>query len=137
MHLHLYVLYFLYIGLLVAPKNPPKLISVLRVDDNKALNISWDAIIPNRSKGEGDIFDYEIQYRNIIQYRNKKILLATATEQVSGTWVYIDGLYFKGVYEVRVRCVVIVQSVPLDTMYEGSPWSEWVESKGESNTPGK
>lgn len=115
------------IDLLVAPNYSPNLTSVLRVNNNTALNISWDPIIPDHSKGEGDIFDYEIQYRN------KKIPLAKATEQVSGTWVYIDGLYSKGVYEVRIRCVVMKQSIPLTTDYEGGPWSEWVESTGESS----
>ena len=129
--MHKYVLYFLCIDLLIAPKYSPKLISYLRVDDNKALNISWEAIIPDRSKGEGDIFNYEIEYSN------KKIPLVMTKERVSGTWVYIDGLYFRGVYKFHIRCVVIIQSVPLVTMYEEGPWSEWVESKGESNTPGK
>ena len=125
------VLYYLCIDLPVAPNYPPDHISVIRVDNNTALNISWDPIIPDHSKGEGDIFDYEIQYRN------KKIPLAMATEQVSGTWVYIDGLYFKGVYEVRIRCVVMNQSIPLTTDYERGPWSKWVESTGESSAAGK
>ena len=58
-------------------------------------------------------------------------------EQVSNNWVYIEGLYSEGSYEVRVRCVVMVQSIPLPTKFENGPWSEWKESEGAHVTAGK
>lgn len=104
----------------------------MRTDDFKALKISWDPIIPDHTKGEGDIFSYEVEYRN------KKIRNAIVSEQVFGNSAYIEGLYFVGVYEVRVRCVVIVQSIPLPTLYMKGRWSDWVESRGqEPVTPGE
>ena len=121
----------MYINLPAAPDYAPTLIHVWRSHDDKALNVSWAAIIPDHSKGEGDIFDYEIEYRN------KKIDNAAVLEQVSGTWVYIEGLYSKGVYEVRVRCIVMVQSIPMAMEYEKGPWSEWQESDGAPVTAGK
>ena len=115
----------------VAPTHAPEKNSVFRTVDNKALNISWSAIIPNHTKGEGDMFGYEIEYRN------KKTDNATVMEHVYGTWVYIEGLYGEGVYEVHVRCVVMVQSISLPTKFEKGPWSGWVQSEGEYVTAGK
>ena len=123
---HLFVYWFVF----VAPNNSPKIISVLRTDNNKALNISWSAIIPNHSRGEGDMFGYEIEYRN------KKIDNATIMEHVYGTWVYIEGLNGEGAYEFHVRCVVMVQSIPLPTKFERGPWSHWMLSEGEHVTAG-
>ena len=94
--------------------------------------ISWKAIIANHSNGEGDAFRYEIEYRN------KKIDDAAVLEQMSSIPVYIEGLSSEAVYEVRVRCMVMVQSIPLPTEYERGPWSDWIESDGHGHvTAGK
>lgn len=111
----------------IVPNHAPKLVSVLRTNDNKTLKISWSAIIPNHTNGEGDVVGYEIEYRN------KKIDSAIVIERVLSTPVYIEGLSSEGIYEVRVRCMVMTQSVPLRTMYEKGPWSAWVES-GQEHT---
>jgi len=115
----------------IAPKNPPKSVIVSRYDGDKIMDISWDAIVPDHTNGEGDIISYEIEYRN------KNISKATTLEQVPNSPVNIEGLYPEGVYEVHVRCVVMIQSIPLPTEYEMGPWSEWVESKGFSTSTGK
>lgn len=117
------------LGLIVAPNYAPTL-TVVRYDDNKVLSVSWNPVIPDHRKGEGNMFGYEIEYRN------KKIVNATVLEQVLGTSVQIEGLYSEGVYEVHVRCVVVVQSLPLSTEYERGPWSEWVESDGSTAPTG-
>ena len=110
--------------LVLAPNDAPKDISIIRTDDNKALNISWSPITPDHSKGQGDMFGYEIEYRN------KKVENATVMEHVYATWVYIEGLNSEGAYEVHVRCVVMVQSIPLPTEFERGPWSDWMASEG-------
>ena len=113
---------------IVAPKYSPKLVSVLRYNDDTTMNISWNAIIPNHTNGEGNMFRYDIEYRS-------KEVNTSTMEQVFSTSVYIEGLYSKGVYEVRVRCVVLTQKKPM-LMYESGPWSGWVESKGQRTTAG-
>ena len=119
-----------YLCIYLAPDRVPEKITVVRISNNEALNISWIAITPNHSRGEGDMFGYEIEYRN------KKVDNAILMEYVSNNWAFIEGLYSKGAYEVRVRCVVMVQSMPLPTKFENGPWSEWIESEGAHVTAG-
>jgi len=90
------------------------------------MEISWEAVVPDHSKGEGDMIAYEVQYRNL------GMETGMVKEHVSSdvTSLTINGLSPRGYYEVRVRCVVITQISPPE--FESCPWSEWIESDGHS-----
>ena len=110
----------------LAPDHPPRSVHVLRFLDQAThvMEISWEAVIPDHNKGEGDMIAYHVQYRNF------GMETGMTNEQVSSdvTSVTIYGVSPDVYYEVRVRCVVMTQILPPE--FESCPWSEWVESDG-------
>ena len=101
----------------------PDMVEAQRLNDNKAMRVTWSPVIANK------IIHYEVQFRTVDQ--GTTTLISRDLQLSDGFLSFIiNDLGEDSNYEVRVRA--IVEAAPEDPGTIGmmpGPWSEWVESR--------
>jgi len=102
-----------FILFLVPEKLPdPK---IVRSNDGKDIDVTWDAIIPNRTKGEGYVYRYDIRYYQF------DVSSSIEVEGKNTTHYKIMDVGENTKYTVQVRVVVINSTEPTLT-YQFGTW---------------
>lgn len=106
--------YLFFCHLFLVPETLPDP-KVVRINGRKDINVTWNAIIPDHTKGEGYVYRYDIRYYQFDDVDNSIVV-----EGKNTTEYRIMGVGENVEYTVQVRVVVINSTEPTLTFQFGT-----------------